>query len=101
MTGLVIRDSGGNILLDMTRSVSQTTGDVVTHAVNGSITLPPPPAGKTAFFIVVPLEDLNREKGHKPGVVLQNNTLSWAYSYNPDPGWGYYSVNCRIYYGHY
>ena len=82
MTGLVIKDSAGNVLVDMTMRISQTQGSVTTGGANGSISIPSPPTGKTAFFIVVPLVDLQREKGKKPGVTLSGNTLSWAYSYS-------------------
>lgn len=100
MTGLTIKDRDGNVLVDMTSKISQTVGDVVTNSANGSATIPLPPPGKTAFFIVVPLVDLQREKGKKPGVTLNGTVLSWAYSYNTN-GWGYFSANCRIYYGYF
>lgn len=100
MTGLVIKNTDGGIILDMTSKISQTLGFVTTNSTNGSTTILAPPAGKTAFFITVPLVDLNREKGKRPGVVLEGTSLSWAYSYNPN-GWGYFSANCNIYYGYY
>lgn len=100
MTGLTIKDRDGNVLVDMTSSISQTEGSVLTNSANGSVQIPLPPTGKTAFFIVVPLVDLQREKGKKPGVTLVGQTLSWAYSYNTN-GWGYFSANCRIYYGYF
>ncbi|WP_244998576.1 hypothetical protein [Pseudomonas viridiflava] len=84
----------------MTMKLSQTMGSVDTNSVNGEVTIPSPPAGKAAYFIIVPLVDLQREKGKKPGVTLSGTSLSWAYSYNTN-GWGYFSANCRIYYGYY
>lgn len=99
MTGLVIRDAAGNVLVDMTSKISQMVGSVVTNGKAGAITIPPPPAGKLMFYIVVPLVSLNREKGKKPGVTISGNTLSWAYSYSTS-GWGYFSANCCIYYGY-
>jgi hypothetical protein len=100
MVGLVLKNMDGSVKLDMTGKVSQTTGSVATGAVNGSATIPAPPAGKTAFFVVVPLVDLSREKGKKPGVTLSGTTLSWVYSYATS-GWGYFSANCQIYYGYF
>ena len=100
MTGLVIRDSTGAIMVDMTMSISQHQGDVTTNGANGSATLPALPAGKTRFYIVVPLVDLQREKGKKPGVTISGNSMTWSYSYSTN-GWGYFSANCRIYYGYY
>jgi hypothetical protein len=100
MTGLVIRDASNNILVDMTMSISQTQGSVDTGAVDGSISIPAPPAGKTQYFIVVPLVNLQRERGKRPGVTISGSTLSWEYSYATN-GWGYFSANCRIYYGYY
>lgn len=84
----------------MTMFISQNMGSVDTGGVNGGINIPSPPAGKTVYFIVVPLVDLQREKGKRPGVLLAGTSLSWTYSYSPN-GWGYFSANCRIYYGYY
>jgi hypothetical protein len=100
MTGLYITDAAGRVMVDMTMKISQTMGAVDTYGANGATTIPWPPPGKTAYFIVVPLVDLQREKGKRPGVTLSGNTLSWGYSY-PTNGWGYFSANCRIYYGYY
>jgi len=100
MTGLTIRNAAGVVMVDMTMKISQLQGSVDTGAVNGAITIPAPPAGKTQYFIVVPLVNLQRETGKKPGVTLSGSTLSWAYSYATN-GWGYFSANCRIYYGYY
>lgn len=100
MTGLVIRDANGRLLVDMTMNISQTQGFIDTNGVNGAIAVPLAPTGKTPFIIIVPLQDLQLEKGKKPGVTLSNGTLSWAYSYSTN-GWGYFSANCRIYYGYY
>ncbi|MEE4675375.1 hypothetical protein [Pseudomonas viridiflava] len=100
MTGITIKAADGRVLVDMTMKLSQTMGSVDTNSVNGAVTIPSPPAGKAAYFIIVPLVDLQREKGKKPGVTLSGTSLSWAYSYNTN-GWGYFSANCRIYYGYY
>jgi len=100
MTGLTIGDTAGRLLVDMTMKISQNMGSVDTYGVNGAIGIPPPPSGKVAYFIIVPLVDLQREKGKRPGVTLAGTTLSWAYSYATN-GWGYFSANCRIYYGYY
>lgn len=100
MTGLVIKNSAGVVMLDMTMNISQHQGSVDTGSANGSAAIPAVPAGKTRFYIVVPLVDLQRERGKKPGVTITGNTLSWAYSYATN-GWGYFSANCRIYYGYY
>lgn len=100
MTGLVIRNSAGQVMVDMTMKISQTQGSVDTGGANGAISIPAPPAGKTQFYIVVPLQDLQLERGKRPGVTLSGSTLSWSYSYATN-GWGYFSANCRIYYGYY
>lgn len=100
MTGLVIKDSSEKVLVDMTSKLSQMVGSVVTGGSAGSITMPAPPTGKVMYYIVVPLVNLQREKGKKPGVTISGNTLSWSYSYSTS-GWGYFSANCRIYYGYY
>jgi len=100
MTGLVVRNPAGQVTVDMTMNISQTMGYVDTGSVNGGITIPSPPAGKTLYYIIVPLVTTN-VTGMLPGVTLSGNTLSWAYSYPPDPGWGFFSANSRIYYGYY
>lgn len=100
MTGLVIRDSSNRVIVDMTMNISQQQGSVDTGGANGAITVSPPPSGKTPFYIVVPLQDLQLEKGKRPGVTLTGNVLSWSYSFSTN-GWGYFAANCRIYYGYY
>lgn len=99
-TGLLAFAPDGSVITDMTVLISQTQGSVDTGGANGSATLPDLPAGRSRFYMIVPLGDLNREKGKKPGVSISGNSMSWAYSYNTN-GWGYYSANCRIYYGYY
>lgn len=99
MTGLFIQTADEKVLVDMTSKISQMVGSVDTGGAAGSIAIPAPPAGKVMFYIVVPLVDLAREKGKKPGVTITGNTLSWSYSYSTS-GWGYFSANCRIYYGY-
>lgn len=101
MTGLVIRDINNRVLVDMTSSISQTQGSVDTNsALNGSVGISPLPANKNRWFNIVPLQDLQLEKGKKPGVTISGNTLSWNYSFATN-GWGYFAANCRIYYGYY
>ena len=100
MTGLTIKNMDGQVILDMTSNISQNIGSVITNGVNGSIQIPHPPAGKTAYFSVAPLVDMNRSKGKRPGVTLNGTTLSWQYSYAGN-GWGFFSANCAIYYGYY
>lgn len=101
MVGLIIRDRDAGVTkVDMTMFISQTVGSVDTNGQNGAIQIPAPPVGRTSFFTVSPLVDLQVEKGKRPGVILNGTSLSWAYSYNT-AGWGFFSANCRIYYGYY
>jgi hypothetical protein len=100
MAGMIIRNRAGQVILDMTMRISQNMGWVDTNGVNGSASLPAPVAGKQLYYVVVPLVDLQREKGKKPGVTLSGTSLTWSYSYSTN-GWGYFSANCRIFYGAY
>lgn len=100
MTGLVIRNTSNEVILDMTSSVSQNVSSVVTNGTAGGVIIPLAPPGKTNYFVVVPLVDLQQAKGKRPGVTLSGNTLSWSYSFNTN-GWGFFAANCRIYYGYY
>lgn len=100
MTGLVIRDTSGRVTVDMTMKMSQMQGYVDTNGAAGAIGIPAVPAGKTQFYSIMPLVDLQLEKGKKPGVTLSPGLLSWSYSYSTN-GWGYFSANCRIFYGYY
>lgn len=99
MTGLTIKNAAGQVMVDMTMFISQTQGAVDTGGVGGSITIPAPPAGKTQYYIIVPLVTTG-VTGKLPGVTLSGSTLSWAYSYATN-GWGFFSANARIYYGYY
>jgi hypothetical protein len=85
----------------MTMFISQSMGYVDTGGGNGSITVPAPPSGKTLYYQIVPLVDLGKDLGKKPGVTLSGRNLSWAYSFYTGGGWGYFAANCRIYYGYY
>lgn len=100
MAGLETWDNSGRQLVNMTMKLSQMQGFVDTGGANGAIGLPAPPGGKTQFFIVVPLQDLQAEKGKRPGVTLSGGVLSWAYSFS-QLGWGYFAANCRIFYGYF
>lgn len=100
MAGLQTWDASARPTVDMTSKISQMQGYVDTGGGNGSIGIPGPPGGKTQWFIVVPLQDMQAEKGKRPGVTLSGGVLSWAYSYSTS-NWGYFSANCRIYYGYY
>lgn len=100
MTGLVIRDALNRLMVDMTMSISQHMGSVVTGGANGSATIPAPPSGKTAYFIVVPLVDLQGPNGAKPGVTLSGTALSWRYQHAGE-SWGFFNANCEIFYGYY
>ena len=99
MTGITIKNSAGKVMVDMTMFISQTQGSVDTGGAAGSITIPAPPAGKTQYYIIVPLVTTG-VTGKLPGVTLSGSTLSWAYSYATN-GWGFFSANARIYYGYY
>jgi hypothetical protein len=101
MTGLTIKAKDGTVILDMTMKISQHMGSVDTNSTNGSVSIPAAPLGKTLFYNIVPLVDLQVDKGKKPGVTISGVTLSWAYSFNTGGGWGYFAANCRIYYGFY
>ncbi|MGF6127276.1 hypothetical protein QF019_002485 [Pseudomonas frederiksbergensis] len=100
MTGIITYDSAGRVLVDMTMKMSQMQGSVDTGTANGGTTIPAAPTGKTQFYIVVPLVDLQLERGKKPGVTMSGGTLTWAFSFATN-GWGYFAANCRIYYGYY
>lgn len=101
MVGLVIRDkASGAVKVDMTSFISQTLGYVETNGQNGAIQIPEPPAGRSLFFTVSPMVDLQMDKGKRPGVTLDGTSISWSYSYNT-AGWGFFSASCRIYYGYY
>lgn len=99
-TGFLAYHEDGTLITDMTTSISQMQGSFDTNAVNGSGAMSALPSGKSRFYVVVSLVNLNREKGKRPGITISGNTLSWAYSYNTN-GWGFFSANCRIYYGYY
>jgi hypothetical protein len=99
MAGLTIRNKSGQVILDMTMSISQSLGYVDTNSANGSTTVQVP-SGKALYYVVVPLVDLQREKGKRPGVTISGGSISWSYSYSTN-GWGYFSANCRIYYGYF
>lgn len=100
MTGLVIRNSAGVVTLDMTYKISQYQGSIDTGGTNGSISIPTVPLGKSPFYTIMPLVDLQAEKGKRPGVTISNGSLSWSYSFSTN-GWGYFAANCRIFYGYY
>lgn len=99
-TGFLAYSENGELLVDMTTSISQMQGSFLTNSANGSGTMAALPSGKSRFYIIVPVVSLNRDKGKRPGVTISGNTLSWSYSYNGN-GWGFFSANCRIYYGYY
>lgn len=101
MTGIVIKTPDGRTILDMTMKISQNVGSVDTNGAAGSISIPAPPAGKVSYFMVVPLVDLGKDLGKRPGVTLAGQTLSWSYSFYGGGGWGYFAANCRIFYGYY
>lgn len=100
MTGLTIRSVDNVVTLDMTSSISQSVGSVVTNGQNGTAQIPLPPPGKSAYFSVVPLVNIDGWRGKLPGVTLNGTTLSWSYSYATN-GWGFFSANCEINYGYY
>jgi hypothetical protein len=101
MPGLIVRNPQGVVILDMTMQISQSMGSVDTGGAAGSMAIPAPPPGKQAYYVIVPLVDMQREKGKRPSVSIVNNALYWSYSFNPEPTWGYFAANCRIYYGCY
>lgn len=101
MTGIACWDNAGRPILDMTMQISQMQGFIDTNAqLSGSVAIPGPPGGKTQWFLVVPLQDLQMEKGKRPGVTLFGGVISWNYSFATN-GWGYFAANCRIFYGYY
>lgn len=75
----------------MTMRISQNMGYVDTGGGNGAVGLPSPPAGKQLYFVIVPLVDLQREKGKRPAVSLVGTTLSWSYS----PGRCQHKLTCK------
>lgn len=99
-TGFLAFSENGSVITDMTILISQTQGSIVTGGANGSASLPALPTGRQRFYMIVSLVDMNREKGKRPGVSISGNAMTWAYSYSTN-GWGYFSANCRIYYGYY
>lgn len=100
--GLQVNSEHNLPTLDMTSSISQMVGHVDTGAVNGSITLPSLPPGKTYFHAVSAIALQDKFIGARPGVTLTqsggNYVLSWQYLYAD--GWRY-ALNCRIHYGYY
>lgn len=100
MAGLQTWDNAGRVLVDMTMRISQMQGYVDTGGANGAIGIPGAPGGKTQWFLVVPLQDMQLDKGKRPGVTLSGGALSWSYVFNTN-GWGFFAANCRIFYGYY
>ncbi|NWD74843.1 hypothetical protein HX890_12085 [Pseudomonas gingeri] len=100
MTGLTIKDATGRVVVDMTMDLAQSMGSVDTGGANGSLALGAPPAGKTLFYIVVPLVDTQLEKGKLPGVTITGANMTWEYSFNT-LNWGFFAAPSRIYYGYY
>lgn len=98
-SGLQVFGADGRIHADMSWFISQHQGSFDTGAVNGSGTMIDLPAGKSRFYIVVPLQSLDEWRGKRPGVTISGNTISWAYQFS---SWfGQFAANCRIYYGYY
>jgi len=96
--GLQVFGPDGRLYVDMSSSISQHQGDVVTNAANGAIQMPPLPAGKRRFYIIVPLVDAQQWRGKKPGVTQSGDIMSWSYQHST--WFGQFSANCRIYYGY-
>lgn len=97
-------DSSSNRLIaDLTVATSQNIGYVDTNKVNGSITVAEAPNGRTFFHFVVALEPNATADGLRPGILITDNgdtrTITWTYSYTP--GFGRFSLNCRIHYGYF
>lgn len=99
-TGFLAFKEDGTVMTDMTVFISQTMGSVETNGTHGSATLPSLPPGKSRFYMIVPLVDMAREKGKRPGVTITDNSMTWVYSFSTN-GWGYFAANCRIFYGYY
>lgn len=98
-SGLQVFSPTGVLYTDMSWYISQRQGEIVTNAANGSITMPPLPAGKERWYTVVPIVDTNGWRGKRPGVTVSGNTLSWSYSHST--WFGQFSANCRITYGYF
>lgn len=67
MAGMILRNKQGQTIMDLTMSISQNMGWVDTGG-NGSASLPSAPDGKAMYYHIVPLVDLQREKGKRPGL---------------------------------
>lgn len=99
-TGFLAYREDGTLMVDMTENFSQMQGSFVTGSANGSGTMASLPPGKTRFYMITSLVDRNAWLGKRPGVSISGNVMSWVYSYNTN-NWGFFSANCRIYYGYY
>jgi len=94
--GLVIKDTSGNIILDMTTRIPREIGSFSTGTSNGSLAVSFP-AG--TIWWVRSVTATTGFYGKPPAVTLSGSTFTWAFSFTS--GLGEYAVGATIYYGVY
>lgn len=96
MPGLIIKDVGGRIILDMTSAIPREIGSFSTGTANGSITVSIP-AGR--LWWVRSVSATTGRNGKGPAITVSGATFTWTFSYVP--GLNEYPVAATVYYGVY
>lgn len=77
--GLIIRDSAGNVMLDLSKRLGRIIGFVDTGAgTSGSVTGITQFNDGVPFFFTVPLSA--EDKFYSPTVTISGTTLSWVFT---------------------
>ena len=97
MIGLRVRDRSGNILSDMSGTISKVVGSFETGTLNGSRIVDFKLSGEK-FFVVVHASNAGKT-ARLPAVVLDGDTFTWKFGFNP--AFGNYPSNAIVYYGVY
>lgn len=94
MAGLIVKNTAGQVMLDMTSRISRTVGSFDTGTADGSVSVNFPDGVR--WFIRVPNASTGL-KGKPPAISLSGNTFSWAFAYRS--GLNEYPVGATVHYG--
>lgn len=92
--GLRIWDAAGNIILDVTDSLTRKVGEVVIPAgTTGSITVPA--TGRVWYYVAKNGSSLGNNSEYAPTLTVSGSTINWS----PSAVQGYAAVDVTLVYG--